>query len=157
MWFGARWRAVTFGRNWSMGPALRLMLPPTADSPPARIETGWAIAGQFRRVSLISDLGLRVSSAAESGSGGKCSDLAPCQQLFLIGGLVYDLSSILRGFVQLDTQLLQRTGDPVYGRMGLGLAAETRGSLYAGWGLRLSPWQDSGGHLAVQLALGLRQ
>lgn len=151
LWLGVRWRALTLGRRWSMGPALRVMVPPTADSARLRFESGWAVAGQFRRWSLLGDLGARVASSNDSGAAS-----APAEQVYLIGGVGYDFSRFLRGFALLDAQLLQHSAAPLHGRAGLGFAVETRGAIYAGWALRLSPWQDSGGNLAVQASLGLR-
>lgn len=152
LWFGARWRAVTLHSKWTMGPSLRLAVPPTEGSLPVRIESGWAVAGRLGRFSLLGNLGLRIAR-----NDPDFRALVPAQLASAAVGLGYDVAGWCRTFAVIDAALLHYPWDATLGRAGLILAAETTGSVYAGWALRLAPWQDSGGYLALQLALGLRR
>jgi hypothetical protein len=152
LWLGARWRAATFGRRWSMGPSLRLAMPPTSASPTWRFETGWAISGQFDHWSVLLDLGARAAAWDEQRRLA-----TPAEQGLLIFGLGHDFSRLFRAFALVDGHVVARDQGPAVGRAGLALAAETRGPVFASWALRLSPWQDAGGQVAAQLAVGLRE
>jgi hypothetical protein len=150
-WAGLRWTAVGFlpENQIAIEPSLRVALPMAASGPGTRVESAVAVGSVTGRFTWAADLGLRMRTD-ESAQRTP----VPTTHAFLLAGGTYDTSPWLRLFGVADAHLLDDAG-PI-GRTGLSFGGETTGPLFGSLGLRMSPWDDAGGIVAGNLAVGLR-
>lgn len=147
-WLGARWRAYRNGlARVEVGPAVRVGLPLTAESPPWRIEPALAVGGVAGRVTWLGNLGARVRLVDDSSRPD-----VPFVSGFVLAGGTVDLLTWLRAQAVLDAHVLS---DPRV-RGGLALGLEAGEVVFASLAARVSPWSDSSGVFSGQLAVGLR-
>ncbi len=118
---------------------------------PAQLEPGVAAGGVAGPFTWLVDTGGRVRLGPDNSMTG-----VPAGQAFLIAGGTYDALSWLRLNAALDAHIVVRdSGGAFVG--GLGAGVETRGVVYGGLSLHLSPWNDPNvGPFSAQLAIGFR-
>ncbi|MBI4701411.1 MAG: hypothetical protein HY744_09665, partial [Deltaproteobacteria bacterium] len=151
-WLGARWRAFELGRPLELGPALRLGLPTSSTSAPARLELGGAAGGSHGRWTWLGDVGARFALQDDARRTA-----VPDGQAFIVLGGTYQAARWLRAYSLLDLHAMTYPGDDVAAvRGGLGLGLETATTVFGDLGLRLTPWEDLGGHVYGQIAVGIR-
>jgi len=147
-WLGARWRAYRLGlAELEFGPAVRVGVPLTAESPPLRLEPALALGGISGRATWLANIGARVRLVED--------DLRPDVPLlhgFLLLGGTVDLLSWLRAQALLDGHVLP---DPRL-RGGLGLGLEAGKTVFGALSARVSPWSDYSGMFSGHLTIGLR-
>lgn len=150
-WAGLRWTAVGFlpENQIAVEPSVRVALPMAASGPGTRVESAIAVGSVTGPFTWAADVGLRMRTD-ESAQRTP----VPTTHAFLLAGGTYDTSPWLRLFGVVDAHLLDDAG-PI-GRTGLSFGGETTGPLFGSLGLRMSPWDDAGGIVAGNLAVGLR-
>ncbi|MBK7585453.1 MAG: FecR domain-containing protein [Myxococcales bacterium] len=150
-WLTLHWRPIS-NDNVSLGPALQVGLPMTALSPPSRVGLGFAAGGFADRFQWLVNLGGRAPLEYSVDRRP-----APDAQGYLLGGGGYEVNEWARLYAVVDGHAVVDTvDDAVVGRGGLTLGAEFGRRVFGGVALRASPWDDAGGHVIGQLALGLR-
>lgn len=151
-WLGARARLYRRDplASLEIGPALRVGLPMSADSPPARLEAGLGIGGVAGRFTWLADAGVR----ARLDGGSERPDVPPWHG-FLLAGATVDPAAWMRAYALVDAHLL--FGEPLLGRGGVSLGAEAGGAFFGALSVRASPWSDTGDILSMQLGVGLRE
>jgi hypothetical protein len=148
-WIGARWRAYRLGlTKVEVGPALRVGVPLTTESPPWRLEPALAVGGVAGRATWLANVGARVRLVEDAAR----PDVPLVDGFLLLGGTV-DVLSWLRAQAHLDGHVLS---SPRL-RGGLGLGLEAGEIVFASLSARLSPWSDYSGVFSGQLAVGLRE
>lgn len=147
-WLGFRWRAATAG-DIELGPSARASIPTDEDGSPARGELGFAVGARYAGWSWLANAGGR-------GLVRESNQTAPDGQGFFLAGASVNAADWVSAYGLLDAHGLVR-GDVVDPRGGFTLGLELDTPLFAGASVRVSPWDEDGGHASGQLAFGLRE
>ncbi|MEZ4219665.1 MAG: FecR domain-containing protein [Polyangiaceae bacterium] len=149
-WLGLRWRAVRAEDHTEVAPAVRVGIPTTRGGSPTRAELGVAIGMRREKLGLLANLGGRAALDEDGGSN------TPEAQGFLLTGATWEFNDWLLGYGVADAHGLVNH-DEVAPRAGLSLGLEVGTRLVGSLGLRASPWDEDGGHVLGQLAIGVRE
>ena len=152
-WVGVRYRTYRAEMaSFEHGFALRAALPASYSAPGPRLEPSTAIGGVHGRTSWLVNAGARVrlSDSQERAA-------TPSAQGFALVGGTWELHPVARLYAMVDAHALPDGSGSVRARGGASLGIEAGTLLFGGFGMRLSPFDDDGGPLTLQLALGFRQ
>jgi len=150
-WMGARVRMTDGAHDdLAVGTMLRVGLPLAADGPPARLETGVAAGKTYGTFGWLANLGFRDRFEA-----GPRRAPAPSSQAFLLAGVTWDLTPAIRTWALIDSSLL-RVRDDSLARGGVAAGIEAGTTWFGSLGVRGSGWEQAGGLLSAQIAVGTR-
>jgi hypothetical protein len=153
-WLGGRYRLLRIGRSaLELAPIVRLGVPTSTGSGPARLEAGVAVGGVAGRFTWLANVGERARLRDDRGASG----VPPVQGFLLAGGTV-DATAWLRAHVLIDAHFLHQDTGGNKGYAGFGAGLELGRTFYGGASARLSPAAPEGeGAFTGQLVFGVRQ
>jgi len=152
-WFGARIRTYRADKGaFEHAFALRASLPASYSAPGARLEPSSAIGGVHGRATWLLNAGarIRLSDSAERTA-------TPSAQGFLLAAATWSIHPVARLYAMVDTHLLPKVDEGLRARGGASFGIEAGTLVFGGFGMRVSPFDDVGGPVTLQLALGFRE
>jgi hypothetical protein len=150
-WLGGRYRVLATD-DLQLATGLRLGFPLSDTGPQPRLEPSIALGAAYDSWSWLANVGGRLR-LHDSGAGSDRVFVDPGQAYVIMGG-TYDPLDWLRLHSAIDAQGL--IDDSFLFRGGLSLGIELGTVVYGSLVGRVSPWNDVGGHVAGQAAIGLR-